>query len=162
MDWHGAPPYVLLAIAIGGALVALYNRVKRPGSDWYRPSWYLLGVSLPIAGAMGHMMMTDGVRSALGWQRDGAGGFQTELAMVLLGFGVVGLAVAIQGDDENDTRAKTLGAVLGVSLALLAARHAFALYFTAPDRPGMIAIACATDALAAAVLLFGSYDIILA
>ena len=158
MDWQSAPPYVLLGIAIAGALTALYKRTREPGSDWYRPAWYLLGVSLPFAGALGHTMASDRVRSALGWQRDGAGGFQIELAMVLLGFGVVGLAVAMH-DDDNDTKAKTLGAALGVSLALLAARHMYALYFEAQDSPGTIAVSFLTDALAASVLLIGAHDV---
>ena len=44
---------------------------------------------------------------------------------------------------------------------LLAGRHMYELYFGAPDRPGTIAVACVTDALAASVLLIGAQDVLI-
>jgi uncharacterized membrane protein len=152
-------PVALLSVTLAGVVVGLYQRLTNPSGDWFRHSWYVLGVSLPLAGAMGHLLAGDAVRNQLGWQGDDAPGFQRELGLMLLGVGGVSLALAVR--EAPDAQVRVTGLILGVVYGLLFVSHGVDLLVTRTAvNPTASGIAAAADLLASVTLILGSYDIV--
>lgn len=151
-------PIVLFIISLAGAVAGLYTHLSSPSSDWFRRSWYVLGVSLPLAGAMGHLLTGDAVRSQLGWQSDGAGGFQRELGLVLLALGSVSLLLALR--DATDENIRLAGFTLGAVYGVLFLSHVVNIISRTAVEPVASGIAGAADLLASFTLIIGSYEVV--